>query len=193
VAPLLALDSLLTSSDADLHGADAALITRQPPNGVVVSLSLPALSADAARQLARTLTPVTDYSHLDPHKLQPERSAMEAAVRPEPPTAAAAGASIVNRENQQPATSPGARPDLHPHGAHHAAAAHHVAVSLDVVHNRGQTQKAPGSDPVDQARDAQRLAGLALAAERFAGTPAQLGKLALSAAILGALIVIVLL
>jgi hypothetical protein len=190
VAPLLALDSLLTSSDADLHGADAPVLTRQPPNGVVVNLSLPALSADAARQLARTLAPVTDYSHLDPHKPHPERAAMEAPVEAEPVTTAAAAASIAGRDNAQSATSLGARPDLHPHAVQHAAQFLREAVPLQ---NRGQTPKMPGSDPVDQARAAERLAGLGLAAERFAGTPAQLGKLALGAAMVGALIVVLLL
>jgi hypothetical protein len=76
------------------------------------------------------------------------------------------------------------RPDLYPHGLPPAASS---SRGIDTA-----TQKAAVS-PVTQARDTERLAGLALAPEaRLAGTPAQLGKLLIGAAIVGVLILVLL-
>jgi hypothetical protein len=191
VAPMLALDALLTSADADLKTEVPAVPS--PRNGIVVDLSLPALSAQAALRAARLAAAATDYSHLDPHKLAAARSPTGA----EPDSGegfgnASAGAAAstlqsLDRGVSQPAlpqTSPGVRPDLYPHGLPPAVASTH---SIDTA-----AQK-PALSPVSQARDAERLAGLALAPEsRFAGTPAQLGKLLIGAVVVGVLILVLL-
>lgn len=175
VATLLALDSLMTRADADSK-ADLPAVPR-PPSDVVVKLSPPALSADPAREFARMAAVVTDYSHLDPHKPHPERQPADAApLLPGESPPSLAGSS---REPALPAaTSPGVRPDLHPHGIQHA-----TPLRPRVVHK-------PAVSTATDAHDTERLAGLALAAERVAGTPAKLGSIAVAAAILGALIVV---
>jgi hypothetical protein len=188
VAPLLALDSMLTQADSALGTEVPA--GAHPSGSVVVDLTLPVVSAEAARRLARALADAPDYNHLDPHKPHPERTLADAAqaladeleaanVQRAAPLVAHAGHDHVFSA----ATSPGARPDLHPHGVPQPA---HAAARLT-----GSGQKHELS-AVAQARDSERLAGLAIAAERYAGTPAQLGRLALGAAMLGALIVVLL-
>ena len=190
VAPLVALDALLTSADADLKN-DVAVALQRPPTGVVVNLSLPALSAEAARQLARAVASTTDYTHLDPHKPLPERSRLDVASEPAEPlkAAAAAVAPPLDRAVTTPAantpTSPDVRPDLHLHGAALAAQAAHPRIDTPA-------QK-PAVSAVSQARDTERLAGLAAPSAPAAFTvPPHFGKMLLGAAILGALIVILL-
>jgi hypothetical protein len=191
VAPMLALDALLTSADADLKTEVAAV--PPPRSGIVVDLSLPALTAQAALRAAHLAATAIDYSHLDPHKLAAERSRTDA--RPEsgegfgsPASgAAASGLQSLDRGASQgalPLTSPDVRPDLYPQGLPPAAAPKHWGDTA--------AQKAAIS-PMTQARDTERLAGLALAPEsRFAGTPAQLSKLLIGAVIVGVLILVLL-
>jgi hypothetical protein len=185
VAPLLALDSMLTHADAAL--GDEAPAGARPP-GLVVDLALPVVTAEAARQLARALANPPDYTHLDPHKPHPEHTQAEAAQaladELEAVTASPGGIPRAPHDAADPrATSPGVRPDLHPHGLAHASHAHA---------RLGQPLRNAQLNVAAQARDSERLAGLTLAAERYAGTPAKLSSLALAAAMLGAIIVVVL-
>jgi hypothetical protein len=48
----------------------------------------------------------------------------------------------------------------------------------------------PSISPIAQARDSERLAGLALVAERVAASPTKLSSLIIGAAIVGALVVL---
>jgi hypothetical protein len=173
-APLLALDTLLTHSDADLTGAMP--VGARPPTAVVVDLSPPALAptVDAARQLVRALAP--DYNHLDPHKPHPEL--IPGDSEPGLPPALESRAVSLRELPYPGSTSPGVRPDLHPHG-----------VQLPVAVRLRSVQKA-GVSMAAEAHDNEPLARLELAAERYAGTPVKLSGLSVAAAILGALIVI---
>ena len=187
VARLLALDSMLTHADT-ARGSGVPAGPR-PPGDVVVDLTLPVVTAEAARQLARALADQPDYNHLDPHKPHPERTLAAAAQAladeleaANPPSAASTTPRAAHEHAPSAATSPGARPDLHPHGVPQAA---HPSARIAAS---GQKQEVSA---LAQARESQRLAGLTVAAERYAGTPAKLSTLALAAALLGAVIVVV--
>lgn len=186
VAPLLALHSLLGRTDSGL-GSEAPH-GPPPPSSVVVDLMLPVVTAEAARKLAVALANAPDYSHLDPHKPHPEQTSAAAAqaladeleALTLPPAAAPRAPHEATASN---ATSPGARPDLHPHGVQQG---HPLGVR---DHFR---EMKPATSALAQARESERLAGLTRTAERYAGTPARLSTLALAAAFLGFVIVVVL-
>ena len=187
VAPLVALDALLTSADADLKNEVAGIVSR-PPTGVVVNLSLPALGADAARRLARAVASATDYTHLDPHKPHQDRTRLEVTSAPAEPLKTAAGALAAPPAAQTHATNsspPELRPESHPHAA--ALAAHTASPRLEAPSEK------PAVSAASLARDTERLAGLAAPAERVAlSLPPHFGKMLLGAAMVGALIVILL-
>jgi hypothetical protein len=185
IAALAALDTLLTRADSDPH---ARMPAHPPPqSALVVDLITPAIAANAARLLAQVGAATTDYTHLDPHKPEPERLRAEAAAQSaaeiieealKPPPAPATHAT--DRLLSEPLrVSPDVRPDLHPHGIATAAHAAHAAAPAKVT------------SPLDHARDTERLAGFGIRPDAPLGMPPmRLAKLLLAAAVAGALIVL---
>ena len=193
----LLLDALNRVDDASVPDALApghlVPVTR---SGVVVNLSLPLLTAKTELQFARAIV-AADYSHLDPKKtasaLSAPRPGATAPAEPSEPVssalivAGASGAQATDRaapSSPLNSTSPDARPDLHPH-AHPLAGLHQQSVAA--------AEPRVAASAVSQARDTERLAGLAVPPEALApSTDPHLGKLVLGAIALGVLVLVLL-
>jgi hypothetical protein len=199
LAPFL-LDAAARSAEA-IAGADLTA-ERLPPiaprSGVVVQLSIPLLTAGKALELARALPNPADYNHLDPRKsaARPDLGArIEASPeRAEPLTSAsvlvAAGVSAIERNAAPPSSSsnlpasPDLRPDLQAH-LNPAVVMHQNQISA--------AEQKTAASAVSQARDTERLAGLAVPPEpRVSTTQPHLGKLVIGAIVLAVLVFVLL-
>ena len=165
-----------------------------PPtrDGVVVNLSLPALTAAAARQIALSAAGAGDYTHLDPQNFMDRRTGdapvglaeriRDAAASPVPQSAPTADRAAV--QTALPATSPDVRPDLYAHG---------LALAASQTANVNSAAPKLAASAVAQARDTERLAGLAVQLETRAETRTRhFASLLIAAMIVGALILILL-
>jgi hypothetical protein len=191
--------------DASSDGSEGGALTENPADsaprdGIVVNLSRGVLAAEKDLQLARSAMRAADYSHLDP-KIAAASNAivtpgtavdttLEAAgfLKTAALLGASPGAQNTDRAGAASAytasgASPDPRTDLYAHG-YPPVPAQPQPIAAE--------QKTAAS-AVSQARDVERLAGLAVRpSSPPVATDTQLGKLILGAIALGVVVLVLL-
>ncbi|MDB5864096.1 MAG: hypothetical protein JWO70_1902 [Betaproteobacteria bacterium] len=192
--------------DASSDGGEGGALTENPSesaprDGIVVNLSRGVLAAEKDLQLARSAMRAADYSHLDPKTAAASNAVVTpgAAVDATLETAgflktamllpvASPGAQNADRAgaaygSTASGASPDLRPDLYAHG-YPPVPAQPQPIAAE--------QKTAAS-AVSQARDVERLAGLAVRpSSPPVATDTQLGKLILGAIALGVVVLVLL-